>query len=127
MMWKIDRVALRGGFDGVDTPVAAATARKMAVAETATTWSLTAEERATTVQRVAKNISTLAFFRGQTISDDAARLAAAAAEKKAYTAALVAARTTTGARPAAETTSAYARCGIICSISAMRAPKMSRQ
>ncbi|EFJ41793.1 hypothetical protein VOLCADRAFT_107530 [Volvox carteri f. nagariensis] len=38
-----------------------------------------------------------------------AAVAAAAIEKKAYTAAEVAARTTTGDRPAAETTSAYAR------------------
>lgn len=72
-------------------------------------WSLSDAERASTVERITSNISSLAFFKGRAISDEDARAAAAAAEKKAYTAALVAARTTTGNRPAAETTSAYAR------------------
>lgn len=73
------------------------------------TWSLSPQERDATIDRIANNISTIAFFKGLHISDDAAKAAAAAAEKKAYTAAQVAARTTTGNRPAAETTSAYAR------------------
>eukprot|EP00878_Enallax_costatus_P020701 GHUV01021891.1.p1 GENE.GHUV01021891.1~~GHUV01021891.1.p1 ORF type:complete len:429 (+),score=176.02 GHUV01021891.1:75-1361(+) len=72
-------------------------------------WSLCQAERDATVERIANNISTIAFFKGLDISDDVAKTAAAAAEKKAYNAALVAARTTTGNRPAAETTSAYAR------------------
>lgn len=72
-------------------------------------WSLSAEEREATVQRIAKNISSIAFFKGLDISDADAKAAAAAAEKKAYTAAQVAARTTTGNRPHAETTSGYAR------------------
>jgi large subunit ribosomal protein L31/Ran GTPase-activating protein 1 len=74
-------------------------------------WVLSAQERQATVDRIATNISTIAFFKGLDISDDAARAAAAAAERKAYTAAQVAARTTTGNRPHAETTSGYARCG----------------
>lgn len=73
-------------------------------------WSLSQQERDATVDKIANNISTIAFFKGLTITDVAARTAAVAAEKKAYNAALVAARTTTGNRPAAETTSAYARC-----------------
>lgn len=79
------------------------------MAEAAVTWSLTQEERDATVTRIAANISSIAFFKGSEISDEAAKAAAVAAEKKAYTAAQVAARTTTGNRPAAETTSAYAR------------------
>lgn len=75
-----------------------------------TPWSLSAEEREATVQRIAKNISSIAFFKGLDISDADAKAAAVAAEKKAYTAAQVAARTTTGNRPHAETTSGYARC-----------------
>lgn len=73
------------------------------------TWSLKPEEREATVERIAKNISSIAFFKGLEVSDAAARQAAVAAEKKAYTAAQVAARTTTGNRPHAETTSGYAR------------------
>ncbi|KAF6260413.1 hypothetical protein COO60DRAFT_1625705 [Scenedesmus sp. NREL 46B-D3] len=80
----------------------------MAVIEQAA-WSLSQQEREATVDRIAGNISTITFFKGLEISDDAAKAAAVAAEKKAYTAAQVAARTTTGNRPAAETTSAYAR------------------
>jgi large subunit ribosomal protein L31/Ran GTPase-activating protein 1 len=72
-------------------------------------WSLSAEERGATVERITKNISSIAFFKGHEISDADARAAAVAAEKKAYTAAQVAARTTTGNRPHAETTSGYAR------------------
>jgi large subunit ribosomal protein L31/Ran GTPase-activating protein 1 len=72
-------------------------------------WALTPEEREATVDRISKNIATIAFFKGLEISDAAARDAAAAAERKAYTAAQVAARTTTGNRPHAETTSGYAR------------------
>lgn len=82
---------------------------KMAVVEQAT-WSLSQQEREATVDRIASNISTIAFFKGLEISDDAAKTAAVAAERKAYTAAQVAARTTTGHRPAAEITSGYARC-----------------
>lgn len=74
------------------------------------TWFLTQQDREATVDRIASNISTIAFFKGLEISDAAAKAAAVAAEKKAYTAAQVAARTTTGNRPVAETTSAYARC-----------------
>lgn len=72
-------------------------------------WALSAEEREATVQRIAKNISSIAFFKGLDISDADAKVAAVAAERKAYTAAQVAARTTTGNRPHAETTSGYAR------------------
>lgn len=72
-------------------------------------WSLSQHDRDATVETLANNISTIAFFKGLDISDDVVGTAAAAAEKKAYNAALVAARTTTGNRPAAETTSAYAR------------------
>lgn len=75
----------------------------------AATWSLSAEEREATVERIAKNISSIAFFKGLDISDADAKAAAVTAEKKAYTAAQVAARTTTGNRPHAETTSGYAR------------------
>jgi hypothetical protein len=81
----------------------------MAVVEQAT-WSLSQQERDATVDRISRNISTIAFFKGLEISDDAAKAAAVAAERKAYTAAQVAARTTTGNRPAAEITSGYARC-----------------
>jgi large subunit ribosomal protein L31/Ran GTPase-activating protein 1 len=73
------------------------------------TWSLKPEEREATVDRISKNISSIAFFKGLEISDADARQAAVAAERKAYTAAQVAARTTTGNRPHAETTSGYAR------------------
>lgn len=73
------------------------------------TWSLTAELRSNTVERVAANISSLSYFKKTVISDEIARQAAAAIEKKAYTAAEVAARTTTGNRPIAETTASYAR------------------
>lgn len=72
-------------------------------------WSLTQQQRDETVDRIAKNISSIAFFKGLDISDADARASAVAAEKKAYTAAQVAARTTTGNRPHAETTSGYAR------------------
>lgn len=75
----------------------------------ASAWSLPQSDRDATVERIANNIISIAFFKGLTISDGAAKAAAAAAEKKAYMAAQVAARTTTGNRPAAETTSAYAR------------------
>lgn len=75
-------------------------------------WSLSQQERDAAVERIANNISNIAFFKGLSISDEVAKTAAAAAEKKAYNAALVAARTTTGNRPAAESTSAYARCAL---------------
>eukprot|EP00775_Hariotina_reticulata_P012743 gene12743-12872_t len=75
----------------------------------ASAWSLPQTDREVTVERIANNIISIAFFKGLTISDGEAKAAAAAAEKKAYMAAQVAARTTTGNRPAAETTSAYAR------------------
>ncbi|KAF8069620.1 RANGAP1 [Scenedesmus sp. PABB004] len=81
----------------------------MADAADGAPWALSAAERDATVERIAANISTLAFFKGLELSDADARAAATAAERKAYTAAQVAARTTTGSRPAAETTSAYAR------------------
>ena len=81
----------------------------MAVDAAPATWSLGESERAATVDRIASTLSNMAFFKGSEISDADARAAAIVLEKKAYTAALVAARTTTGHRPAAETTSGYAR------------------
>jgi len=75
-------------------------------------WSLSDKERTDTAARIAANISTLAFFKGDEISDAAAASTATAIEKKAYTASLVAARTTTGNRPAAEITSGYVRCAL---------------
>lgn len=72
-------------------------------------WALSTADREGTIERIAKSISSIAFFKGLDINDADARAAAAAAEKKAYTAAQVAARTTTGHRPHAETTSSYAR------------------
>jgi large subunit ribosomal protein L31/Ran GTPase-activating protein 1 len=79
------------------------------MAEAPASWSLGDAERAATVERIASTLSNMAFFKGSEIGDADARAAAVALEKKAYTAALVAARTTTGHRPAAETTSGYAR------------------
>ena len=65
---------------------------------TAEEWALSPEQRQETVERMAKNISAMAFFRGQPIADAAVQAAAAAVEKKAYTVARVEARTTTGVR-----------------------------
>ena len=56
-------------------------------------WALSPEQRADTVDRVAKNISAMAFFRGQPIPDGDVQAAAEAVEKKAYTVARVEART----------------------------------
>lgn len=67
-------------------------------AEAAQEWALSEAQRAETVARMAKNIGSLAFFRGAPIADDVAAAAAAAVEKKAYTVARVEARTTTGVR-----------------------------
>ncbi len=61
-------------------------------------WALTEAQRQETVDRMAKNISAMAFFRGAPIPDDVVSAAAAAVEKKAYTVARVEARTTTGVR-----------------------------
>jgi len=72
-------------------------------------WQLTDAQRQETVARLAANLASLAFFRDRAIGADAAEAAALAIERRAYTAAQVSARTTTGCRPAAETTSAYAR------------------
>lgn len=66
--------------------------------EAAQEWALSDAQRAETVARMAKNIGSLAFFRGAPIADDVAAAAAAAVEKKAYTVARVEARTTTGVR-----------------------------
>jgi large subunit ribosomal protein L31/Ran GTPase-activating protein 1 len=73
------------------------------------TWALSEQERNETVERVVANISTLSFFSGKALTAEEAHRAAVAIERRAYTAAQVAARTTTGTRPAAETTSSYAR------------------
>ena len=82
-----------------------------APAAAAAGWALSETERAATVARIASTLSNMAFFKGSAeISDADAAAAALLLEKKAYTTALVAARTTTGDRPAAETTSGYARC-----------------
>jgi large subunit ribosomal protein L31/Ran GTPase-activating protein 1 len=73
-------------------------------------WQLTDQQRADTVDRLAANLASLAFFRDrQPLSAPAALDAARDIERRAYTAAQVSARTTTGHRPRAETTSAYAR------------------
>lgn len=61
-------------------------------------WALPDGQRQETVERMAKNISALAFFRGSPIADDVVAAAAAVVEKKAYTVARVEARTTTGVR-----------------------------
>lgn len=61
-------------------------------------WALSEAQRQETVDRMAKNISAMAFFRGAPIADDVVAAAAAAVEKKAYTVARVEARTTTGVR-----------------------------
>ena len=75
-----------------------------------TDWSLSSDQRKSTVSRVAANIATLAFSRGQQISDSDAERAAENAERKAYTVARVEAKTTTGVRPHSETYEAYTRC-----------------
>ena len=71
-------------------------------------WSLSDEQRAETVTRVAQNIESLAFSRGVDIKD--ARTIAGDVEKKAYTVATVEATTTTGFRPHDEVLKSYARC-----------------
>ena len=75
-----------------------------------TDWSLSSDQRKSTVSRVAANIATLAFSKGQQISDSDAERAAENAERKAYTVARVEAKTTTGVRPHSETYEAYTRC-----------------
>ncbi len=72
-------------------------------------WSLTSDQRKSTVARVAANISTIAFSKGQQVSDADAERAAENAERKAYTVARVEAKTTTGVRPHSETYEAYTR------------------
>jgi hypothetical protein len=72
-------------------------------------WSLSDEQRAETVKRLAQSIASLAFSAGASVSDDIASDAAATAEKKSYTVARVEARTTTGVRPHSETLLAYTR------------------
>lgn len=72
-------------------------------------WQLTDQQRADTAARLAANLASLAFFRDRALDADDALSAAKDIERRAYTAAQVSARTTTGHRPAAETTSAYAR------------------
>jgi large subunit ribosomal protein L31/Ran GTPase-activating protein 1 len=74
-------------------------------------WHLTDQQRADAVERLSANLAALAFFRegGAAVDAERALEAARDIERRAHTAALVSARTTTGHRPAAETTSAYAR------------------
>ena len=72
-------------------------------------WSLTSDQRKSTVARVAANISSIAFSKGQQVSDADAERAAENAERKAYTVARVEAKTTTGVRPHSETYEAYTR------------------
>ncbi|KAL3151845.1 hypothetical protein ABBQ38_012810 [Trebouxia sp. C0009 RCD-2024] len=74
-----------------------------------TEWSLSADQRKSTVSRVAANIATIAFSQGEQISDADAERAAENAERKAYTVARVEAQTTTGVRPHSETYEAYTR------------------
>ena len=74
-----------------------------------TDWSLSSDQRKSTVSRVAANIATIAFSHGQQLSDSDAERAAENAERKAYTVARVEAKTTTGVRPHAETYEAYTR------------------
>ena len=73
-------------------------------------WSLSSEQRKSTVSRAAANIATIAFSQGQQVSDSDAERAAENAERKAYTVARVEAKTTTGVRPHSETYAAYTRC-----------------
>ena len=75
-----------------------------------TEWKLSDDQRKNTITRVAANIASLLFSKGQQISDTDASRAAESAEKKAYTVATVEATTTTGFRPHAETYEAYTRC-----------------
>ncbi len=72
-------------------------------------WSLSSDQRKSTVARVAANIATISFSKGQQISDADAERAAENAERKAYTVARVEAKTTTGVRPHSETYEAYTR------------------
>lgn len=74
-----------------------------------TEWCLSADQRKSTVSRVAANIATIAFSQGQQISGADADRAAENAERKAYTVARVEAQTTTGVRPHSETYEAYTR------------------
>ena len=73
-------------------------------------WELSSDQRKNTVTRVAANIASLTFSRGQQISDADAHRAAETAEKEAYNVAQVEAQTTTGYRPHSETYEAYTRC-----------------
>lgn len=72
-------------------------------------WSLSSDQRKSTVARVAANISSIAFSKGQHFPDADAERAAENAERKAYTVARVEAKTTTGVRPHSETYEAYTR------------------
>ena len=72
-------------------------------------WSLTSDQRRSTVSRAAANIANIAFSKGQRVSDADAERAAENAERKAYTVARVEAKTTTGVRPHSETYEAYTR------------------
>eukprot|EP00798_Chlamydomonas_sp_ICE-L_P028435 gene28435-31577_t len=74
-----------------------------------TAWSLTPEQRESTINRVTANISAMGLARNITIGADVARVSAVQIERKAYTAAEVASNTTTGHRPASETIETYAR------------------
>ena len=81
-------------------------------------WELSDDQRKSTVARVAANMASIAFSKGQPMSDADAQRAAENAERKAYTVARVEANTTTGVRPHSETYEAYTR-------SAMTEPQRS--
>lgn len=66
-------------------------------------WTLSNDQRSDAVNRLRSNMSTMAFFRGSSMTEDLLAAAAVAIEKKAFTVARVEARTTTGMRPHHET------------------------
>lgn len=72
-------------------------------------WELSDDQRKSTVARVAANMASIAFSKGQPMPDADAQRAAENAERKAYTVARVEANTTTGVRPHSETYEAYTR------------------
>jgi hypothetical protein len=88
------------------------------------TWSLSSEQRASTLQRISASICCLAHSRGQEIPEDVAYESSVSIELKAYTAAQVASNVTTGSRPLIESTKAYARCAcsLACSAAVPPAP-----
>mmetsp|Transcript_57628 Transcript_57628/g.182535 ORF Transcript_57628/g.182535 Transcript_57628/m.182535 type:complete len:511 (+) Transcript_57628:124-1656(+) len=75
-------------------------------------WSLSDEQRADMARRIMENITGMAFFNGQVISEAGARAAAKNIESRGYYVAGIAASTTTGSRPHIEGVRGYARaCG----------------